>query len=359
MKLSLPNIKIGSAGVGFILCIILLSLLWFFLSINGQKTIEDRQDRTAMAEVILNQSAYNDGGKEDAQSSNNLADKTIEKDLPPSVQEITETEEVSPTSTRMPLFDDDESNADNIIIVEDNDKDQQQDLNSPKTPPRIALVISDMGLSASATKSAIETLPKGVTLAFAPYAKDLKTWVEDARRKGHDVLISVPMEPETFPRDDPGPNALLTSLPDEENISRLNWALSQSSGYVGIVNFMGSRFTANQEKLSPIMEYLKDKNIMVLDSGSSSNSLIPSMARVDNITYAQNDRFIDNNATPNAIDKQLEALENIALKRGKAIGIGFPYPVTFERVLEWSKTLQDKGIILVPISDLPSKKDSN
>ena len=381
MKLSIPNIKLGSAGIGFLLCLGMMISLGIFLHGNADKTLQARQNRIPTAEIILNEAAY--------------ASAEIEKDLPPIVDDTpTAPIETSPTETRTPLFEvEDEAlvaTENESVIAKDDIIEELEDLtkkveemeksieNETKEdiviieeeeivseditstlPPRIALIISDMGLSESATQTAVDILPKGITLAFAPYANNVDEWVKKAKSKGHDILISVPMEPKTFPNDDPGPNALLTSLPDSENIKRLKWALSQARGYVGIVNFMGSRFTASQEKMSPIMQYLKGKNLMVLDSGSGNDSLIPSMSRINGITYATNDRFIDNKATSSAIDEQLKALETMAETRGQAIGIGFPYPITFDRIINWSQDLERKGILLVPISDLSSEKAKN
>ncbi len=360
MKILLPNIKIGSAGLGFILSCIILILLGIFLFTAADQTRQEREKRTPTAEVIINPTAYVD----DLPNDNNTIEE-IERDLPPSIEDLSDTIEVSPVETYKPLF----SQEDEITILHEKDKEVEEeeiaDESSKPTfsvntsPPRIALIISDMGLSKSATEAALKTLPKPITLAFAPYANNLDKWTEQAKRSGREFLISIPMEPETFPHDDPGPNALLTSLPDEYNIQRLDSALSKTSGYVGIINFMGSRFTANQEKLGAIIQHLKGKNILVVDSGSGRDSLIASLSRVNDVPYAKNDRFIDNQTTAKAINEQLAALENIARTRGQAIGVGFPYPITFESIINWEKGLQAKGIVLVPISDLSSDRANN
>ena len=39
---------------------------------------------------------------------------------------------------------------------------------------KIAIVVSGLGISASATKLALDSLPAGVTLGFAPYAGDVR-----------------------------------------------------------------------------------------------------------------------------------------------------------------------------------------
>ena len=52
------------------------------------------------------------------------------------------------------------------------------------------------------------------------------------------------MEPFDYPDNDPGPQTLLTSLTPDQNIDRLHWLMSRFQGYVGIVSYMGARFTA-------------------------------------------------------------------------------------------------------------------
>ena len=60
--------------------------------------------------------------------------------------------------------------------------------------PRIAIIVMGMGLSRAATEAAISRLPGAVTLAFTPYAQALDDWASIARRSGHEVLLSLPME---------------------------------------------------------------------------------------------------------------------------------------------------------------------
>ena len=59
--------------------------------------------------------------------------------------------------------------------------------------PRIAIVIGGLGISARQTTAALNGLPPGVTLAFAPYAGDTQHWVSEARNQGHEVLLEIPM----------------------------------------------------------------------------------------------------------------------------------------------------------------------
>jgi uncharacterized protein len=222
--------------------------------------------------------------------------------------------------------------------------------------PRIAIVVTGLGLSSAATNIAIQSLPGGVTLAFAPYASRLHEWIRLARSAGHEVLLNIPMEPVNYPEYDPGPQTLLTSLPPEENVERLLWTLSRATGYVGVAEFMGSRFTTSRIHLRPILKMLKKRGLMFLDSKSASRSLAQVLADDIGIPFAANNRFIDEKASRHAIDRQLKTLESNAKKKNRAIGIGSPYPVTLERIANWVKGLNERGFVLAPISAMVNSK---
>ena len=222
--------------------------------------------------------------------------------------------------------------------------------------PRIALVIVGLGLSEASTQAAIQRLPGAVTLAFAPYAKTLDRWIPLARAAGHEVLLTLPMEPDSFPADDPGPHTLLTSLAPAENLKRLRWVLSRTSGYVGVINDMGSRFTTSSRHLDPVLGELKRRGLMFVDSGASLRSVAARMATRIGLARAINNRFIDVKASREAIDQRLSELERIARTSGQALGVGTTYPVTFERVGRWLRRFEKKGLILVPVSALANKQ---
>jgi uncharacterized protein len=222
--------------------------------------------------------------------------------------------------------------------------------------PRIALVVGGLGVSGSATTRVLETLPGPVTLAFSPHSDLLSPWFDQARRQGHEVLLSVPMEPLGFPRDDPGPNALLNALNAEQNVQRLRWTLSRVSGYVGATTLSGSRFTATPEAMRPILGELRQRGLIFFDSRTSPRSVATVEATKLGLPRAVADSQIDRIPSRSAIDAELRALENIARTDGVAVGLANPYPVTLERLGQWLPTLEAKGIVLAPITAVVNKQ---
>jgi polysaccharide deacetylase 2 family uncharacterized protein YibQ len=220
---------------------------------------------------------------------------------------------------------------------------------------RIAIVVSGLGISAKATAAALAGLPSGVTLAFAPYAGDVQHWVSEARRQGHEALLEVPMEPFDFPDSDPGPHTLRSGAERDTNSDRLDWALSRFTGYAGVTNLLGQRFLADTDALSPTMSRLSRRGLYFYDNGAVAQSVAADVAGRSGAPFAKATETLDGIQTALEIDKHLSDLEVQARAHGSAIGSGFLYPVTVERIAAWAKGLEKRGFVLVPVSAIVSQ----
>jgi len=216
--------------------------------------------------------------------------------------------------------------------------------------PRIAIVVEGLGVSANGTAEALAKLPAPVTFGFVPYAIDIERWVARARGENHEVLLQVGMEPFDYPDNDPGPQTLLASLSPEQNIDRLHWYLARFAGYVGVTSLMGARFTATGEALSPVIREIGKRGLIWFDDGTSPRSAAAQISGAANVAFAKADAVIDAIPTGAAIDDALARLEAIAKSRGIAIGAAGALPVTINRIAEWARQADARGILLVPIS---------
>lgn len=219
---------------------------------------------------------------------------------------------------------------------------------NPKMP-RIALVVTGLGISSTATGEALK-LPRGVSLAFAPYGSELERIASRARSEGHEILLQLPMEPFDYPDNDPGPQTLLTSLAPEQNIDRMHWLMSRFQGYVGVANYMGSRFTASDTSFAPMLREVAKRGLMYLDDGSSPRSLAGQIAVANGLPFAKAGVVLDAVPTPNEIDRALLRLESMARDGGIAVGIASALPVSIGRIAKWAKAAESRGFLLVPIS---------
>jgi polysaccharide deacetylase 2 family uncharacterized protein YibQ len=224
--------------------------------------------------------------------------------------------------------------------------------------PVVAIVVGGLGVGAAKTADAIMKLPPAVTLAFTPYGADPTKLAERARAQRHEILLQVPMEPFDYPDNDPGPQTLLTSLTPEQNIDRLYWHLSRFQGYAGIANFMGARFTATDAVMQPIIREAAKRGLGYLDDGSSPRSAAPALTAAQAMPFVKADFTIDIVPTSAEIDRTLLKLETLAKERGLAVGIASALPISIERLAAWIKTLDSRGILLVPLTTAMLKSKS-
>ncbi|MEI9986725.1 MAG: divergent polysaccharide deacetylase family protein [Aliidongia sp.] len=163
--------------------------------------------------------------------------------------------------------------------------------------PRVAIVIYDLGPSATMIDTAINHLPGGVSLGFVPYRARLGEWINLARSAGHEVLLNLPMEPANYPTDDPGPEALLTALDPPANLERLNWVMSQATGYVGVIALMGSRFSTSHDDMLPILTALQHRGLLYVDNRASPQSVVPDIAGDIGLAVTFSNRQLDTEQT--------------------------------------------------------------
>ncbi len=216
----------------------------------------------------------------------------------------------------------------------------------------IAIIITGIGLSESGTLNAIEKLPGAISLAFAPYGRTLKATSAAARNDGHEILLSIPMEPFDYPDNDPGPQTLLTDQPIRANLDRLFWLMARVGGYVGVINHTGAKFTASAKDFTPIMEEFALRGLAYIDDGTSNRSLAANLAMNNKVPFARVQVQIDRNLSKKGILTQLAELERLSNEQGYAIGVASAFPVSIETIAKWSKSLEEKNIVLVPISAL-------
>lgn len=216
--------------------------------------------------------------------------------------------------------------------------------------PRVAVVITEIGLESAASEAAIERLPGPVTLAIDPYAAAADEWARRARDAGHEILLSLPLEASEFPFRDPGPMALLTELPAEDNMDRLQLALSRCTGYVGVLSQFGQRFEQNRESLEPVLSAIAKRGLMYVDGVRTGDGLLVEIAEEMGVPHVSADVWVDDEPTGESIDSALARLQAMAQERNAAVGIGRAYPLTIERVRRWAEAIQGGEIALVPVS---------
>jgi len=227
-------------------------------------------------------------------------------------------------------------------------------VNVSESKPVVAIVIDDMGLDRTRSFRMME-LNGPLTVSLMTYANGLPELVTYAHQRGHEVMGHLPMEP-LSPDEDPGPGALMTNMSEAEIREHLAAYLDPWQGYVGINNHMGSKFTARADAMRVVMDVLRSRGLMWLDSKTSPDRSTAQTALEYRVPFVERDIFLDNEDNTAAVLNQLEKLEEIVKERGFAVGIGHPHDSTIEALRQWMPTLRAKGIELVPVTEILKRR---
>lgn len=215
---------------------------------------------------------------------------------------------------------------------------------------KVAVIIDDMGMDRRRTQVAL-TLPAPVTFAWLPYAPQIQGWVDEGRAAGHEMLVHMPMEPDSLTTD-PGPTALKSTMSPAELAAMLDKNFSAFDGYVGFNNHMGSKLTRDPTAMAQVMQQAQRRGLLFVDSRTASDSVAADMAAVLGVPHAARDVFLDHYEDSASVMAALISLEETARRKGYAIAIGHPKDNTLSALREWLPTLAEKGLLLVPVSAL-------
>jgi polysaccharide deacetylase 2 family uncharacterized protein YibQ len=209
--------------------------------------------------------------------------------------------------------------------------------------PRVGLVVGGLGLNADLTARAIDELPPEVTLAFAPYAKNLDFWAKRARKAGHEIVIELPMESQGGSPDALGPAALLSDRAPQDNLRRLDWLLSRLSGYFAATNYLGAKFSSDPDALAPVLQRLDALGVAYIDDTGAAAALGENRAvgEVDRIILA---------GDPREAEGGLKALGAAAGRSGAALGKTYVSEAAIDAVKAWASELEEIDVTLAPAS---------
>jgi polysaccharide deacetylase 2 family uncharacterized protein YibQ len=224
--------------------------------------------------------------------------------------------------------------------------------------PMIAILITGLGQNKGATASAIK-LPENISLSFSPYARDVSGWANSARTAGHELFLDLPMEPNNYPASDPGPYGLLAGNDAHENILRLQWLMARFTGFAGFVTPQNEVFTANDEAFKQLLQALGGRGLMLTLVHEPIRAETKQLLSTSPTASSIGDVLIDEELSVTAIQTRLLGLEKLATKRGFAVGIAQAYPLSLKELDQWSRGLEEKGFVLVPLTFTTKLKFTN
>ncbi|MFT5210755.1 MAG: polysaccharide deacetylase 2 family uncharacterized protein YibQ [Flavobacterium sp.] len=213
----------------------------------------------------------------------------------------------------------------------------------------VAIIIDDLGHNKSRGQLAL-SLPGSLTYAVLPNSRYASAVAESAFSSNREVIVHLPMENRnSYPMS---VDALTDKLNRADFLISVNTLINKVPHAIGINNHQGSYLTEQSVQMNWLMDDLKDRNFLFLDSRTSPKTVAYKIALNKNILSGARDVFLDNEPTTFEIDRAFQKLIRIAKRHGTAIGIGHPHKQTLDYLAIAIPHLQQQGITLLPVSNV-------
>ena len=217
--------------------------------------------------------------------------------------------------------------------------------------PRVAVIVDGMGGRRDVFES-VRDLGRPVTVALLPALPLAQSIAREALRSGMEVLLDLPMEPYRYPQMDPGPGALLMSMPPEEIRRLVGRYLEALPGVVGVTNHMGSRLTEDRARMRAVLEVLAARRLFLVDAYTSNLSVAYDEARDLGLRTARRQIAVDSTRGEDGERASWAEVAAWAERRGEVIVIAHGEPLTARLLREYAPRWEARGLRLVRVSEL-------
>ncbi|MGF1865211.1 divergent polysaccharide deacetylase family protein [Enterovibrio norvegicus] len=216
--------------------------------------------------------------------------------------------------------------------------------------PKLALIIDDLGYDLMPRD--IAKLPPEISVSVIPFTEFDTAVALTALNQHREVLLHLPMQ--SPPGSPAEPNALTLEMNKEQMQTSVREALYRVPHAVAVNNHMGSLLTQHHEPMHWIMEALHAKELGFIDSRTTPSTVAQKIAKQHGLANNRRHVFLDHLQTEAFIHQQLELAIQQASRRGIAVVIAHPFPITLDTLQKALPSLQER-VDLVPISQALSQ----
>ena len=221
----------------------------------------------------------------------------------------------------------------------------------PAHPARVALVLYSSAEDESLLVAECDR-SEVFTVGVAPTGGGKAPALRAARALHHEVVLFMPMEPENYPRVNPGPATLLVNMPAGKIEQALRREIELSGPVVAVANLMGSFATQDEAFMTAVYHELRRQGLPFLHVGAVPRAVCrPLSARLGE-AYDEPDAMLDAEARhgdTKALEQAWSAALAAARERGHALVL---LRVTRASVAWLDRALAPKALAGVELSPL-------
>jgi polysaccharide deacetylase 2 family uncharacterized protein YibQ len=212
-----------------------------------------------------------------------------------------------------------------------------------KDKKTFSIIITNVGLNDESTKQ-VMLLDENITLAFSPYANNLKMQIDLARKNGFETWLNLPLQHENYPIHDYGNLTLLNEVKASDNIEQLHKIINNTNGIVGLVALPDEKYSGSNQMME-IFEEIKKRGLLL-----ALYSKIFTPAEHEQYVLANIQDHINGGNVPSDLNQLFQEIEAKA-KAGDHLVISMAaMPSVLQALNIWLAGLPEKNIILTPLS---------
>jgi polysaccharide deacetylase 2 family uncharacterized protein YibQ len=221
------------------------------------------------------------------------------------------------------------------------------------TVKKVAILIDDIGYDFPLLHELI-MIDEPLTFAILPYYPHSVDAARLLHAKGREIILHLPMEPHSYPDEQPGVGALFLTMSNDQIRKQIEEDIAMIPFVSGVNNHMGSRFMEDEAKLLILFNYLKKRNLFFIDSRTTPSSRAKEIAKKSGVAFISRKIFIDAEHNYRTTLQNLMQLSVIAYEQSSEpiLAIGHPYPDTIRALRKAIPALKAEGVVIVPVSDL-------
>jgi len=217
-------------------------------------------------------------------------------------------------------------------------------------PARLAIILDDLGNDRSVAQ-AIFAMPYPLTISVLPNHPHSVDIAQEARRRGFQVMLHLPME--AMGNERPEARELRPGMSAGDVSTLVDELLRAVPDVAGVNNHQGSQSTADAGLMDELMPVLREHNLFYVDSRTTAATVAYDTAQRFGVPSGfRNVPFLDDVAEVGPVRKQLQLALRDARKKGDAIAIGHPHSATLQALRDVLPEAKQQGVRLVFASEV-------
>lgn len=217
---------------------------------------------------------------------------------------------------------------------------------------RLSVIVDDCGFVNGSLLEDFMSLDEAITFSIIPELKYSQTIMQKAYNQGRETMIHIPMEPESYPQNDPGDNAIFVDYSEKKIKTIVKEFVQELPMCVGANNHMGSLATRYKNIMKPVFEVLKENGMFFVDSKTTPQTATREAASDVDISVAENSIFLDNGNAQSKVKTATQRILSYAKNHENIIAITHFKRSSLSDLKKILQNIEGENIKLVPISEI-------